>query len=243
MRNVRASARTKYFIDVLRLQLWVLCQLLKFVQMNCFFKKRFWIIGGSWGYFIGVKQFLTLEILGFFYTWYAKHNFTWGDIQCRWGQIEHKKLRKTEETQKTQKTGILCFPSFLMFGSISHCVGWISPPVKSLSVLYARREVMSHQCDCLLLDILGIVFYIKSRFVMSREVCNWSEIHLWKIDDKWRKVPYPTTVISSNKQDIYISIADHSINTMKLQSRCMLWIIAVVRHSIKLEIHLHQRNL
>ena len=46
--------------------------------------------------------------------------------------------------------------SFPMFSSISPGVGWISPRVKSLSLLSARCQVMSHQCNYSLLDIFSV---------------------------------------------------------------------------------------
>ena len=57
----------------------------------------------------------------------------------------------TGKLEKTQKTGILRLYDFSKFSEFSN-VGSISPQVKLLSVFYARREVMSHQCDYSLLD-------------------------------------------------------------------------------------------
>ena len=56
-----------------------------------------------------------------------------------------------------------------MFGSISPRVVWISPRMKSLSVLYSRYEGMSHQCGYSLPDICSLCgVYFQDKFVSER---------------------------------------------------------------------------
>ena len=75
-----------------------------------------------------------------------------GEIQLTGGQIEHQKPPKSQKNSKTQK-----FYEVFEFSNV-----WLNLTscIKLLSVLYAKREVMSHQCDYSLLDILIVIYWI-----------------------------------------------------------------------------------